>query len=379
MVLLTSSSISVLVSTGVIFLFTFLLFLSGYVLQQQTVRSLQLALHPPPLPKSTLPVYFQELQEQEKDAKVTVDTKETTVVLQQLFNAETVEPTVPKEFGSPPGSKGHVSYEQGVSSGQPNEETKHHEIEVEAALAAESIRPVARGDLAYAQVLTAPSQICSALVFFQTLIEQGTSVHGRMILYPAIWEQHTASDAVSSALALMRIMGERHRITCAPISVGESMSDQVIDMALLSSLMEYSFPYDRTLFLRSPGLVANVRALDEAMQASTTGATAKHWKKLPEETTGPPSALLMSSSVLVPSDDLVIEALTSHDNQHKEEMEIEALATRAGYIHFDNAELDHRRREREWSHGGLFDRYEKSTAEVCKGVTFNERAELRRN
>ncbi len=46
-------------------MFTFLLFLSGYVVQQRTVRSLQAALHPPPMPTPTLPVYFQKGHENE--------------------------------------------------------------------------------------------------------------------------------------------------------------------------------------------------------------------------------------------------------------------------------------------------------------------------
>src|SRR5947207_9103284 len=62
MVLLTSSTISVAISSSIICMFTFLLFLSGYVMQQQTVRSLQDALHAPPVPKPTptLPPQFRK-------------------------------------------------------------------------------------------------------------------------------------------------------------------------------------------------------------------------------------------------------------------------------------------------------------------------------
>ncbi|KAJ5908506.1 hypothetical protein N7495_001188 [Penicillium taxi] len=47
MVLLTSSTVSAILSMGVIALFTILLFLAGYVLQQQSVKSIQIALRPP--------------------------------------------------------------------------------------------------------------------------------------------------------------------------------------------------------------------------------------------------------------------------------------------------------------------------------------------
>ncbi|KAF5858900.1 hypothetical protein ETB97_003606 [Aspergillus alliaceus] len=57
MVLLTSSTVSVILSSGVICIFTLLLFLSGYVLQQQSVRSIQHAIKPlhPPDPIANLP------------------------------------------------------------------------------------------------------------------------------------------------------------------------------------------------------------------------------------------------------------------------------------------------------------------------------------
>ena len=47
MVLLTSSTVSVILSSSVVCMFTFLLFLSGYVIQQQSVRSIRIALQTP--------------------------------------------------------------------------------------------------------------------------------------------------------------------------------------------------------------------------------------------------------------------------------------------------------------------------------------------
>ncbi|KAG9244301.1 hypothetical protein BJ878DRAFT_567702 [Calycina marina] len=46
MVLLTSSQVSVAITCTIIFLFTLALFLSGYVIQQQTVRDLRAAIKP---------------------------------------------------------------------------------------------------------------------------------------------------------------------------------------------------------------------------------------------------------------------------------------------------------------------------------------------
>ena len=379
MVLLTSSGLSVIVSTGVISLFTFLLFLSGWVIQQRTVASLQLALHPPPLPKSTLPVYFQDVQDQDVETE-TAAVEETIKILQSVADAEESNAVVQTAFGDPPGSRGHANYQQAISDSQPGEETEKAQVEVRVGRGTRST-PTSKADrgkaLSYVQVLTSPAQICSALVFFRMVIEQGSSVQGRMILYPAIWEQHTASDAVSSALALMRIASEKHGIVCAPISVGNDMDTEVIEDSLIRSLSEYNFPYERTLFLRSPGLLSNIRTLDGAMRA-----VGPAWRQMPDRVIELPTALLLAPNetvpVMVPSWSLVIEANTSHDHQHQEEMEIEAIAGRAGYIHFDSKELEHRRKEKEWSYGGLFDKYQRSTAEVCRGVSFEERSELRR-
>lgn len=54
MVLLTSSQVSVAISSGVIFIFTFALFIAGYVMQQQTVKHMQRQIIPTlPRPKTT--------------------------------------------------------------------------------------------------------------------------------------------------------------------------------------------------------------------------------------------------------------------------------------------------------------------------------------
>ncbi len=93
MVLLSSSAVSVILSSGLICFFTFLLFISGYVIQQQTVRSLQEALHPPPMPTATLPVYFQDLTKKtEAQQKIVAEkvTQETISGLDSMKSAESL-------------------------------------------------------------------------------------------------------------------------------------------------------------------------------------------------------------------------------------------------------------------------------------------------
>ncbi|KAL2180895.1 uncharacterized protein P884DRAFT_216539 [Thermothelomyces heterothallicus CBS 202.75] len=52
--LLTSAQVSLAVSSGIIFLCTAALFLSGYVIQQRTLRDLRAAIKPPPRPSPNI-------------------------------------------------------------------------------------------------------------------------------------------------------------------------------------------------------------------------------------------------------------------------------------------------------------------------------------
>ncbi|PVH86209.1 hypothetical protein DL98DRAFT_510862 [Cadophora sp. DSE1049] len=64
MVLLTSAQVSVAISSAIVFFFTTALFLSGYVLQQQTVRDLRAAIKPQLQRSKTAPdLYLPTLNE----------------------------------------------------------------------------------------------------------------------------------------------------------------------------------------------------------------------------------------------------------------------------------------------------------------------------
>ncbi|KAI1662411.1 hypothetical protein F4813DRAFT_107742 [Daldinia decipiens] len=58
--LLTSSQVSVLISSGIVVLFTAALFLSGYAIQQRTLRDLRAAIKPNRIPRPSPKVYFPE-------------------------------------------------------------------------------------------------------------------------------------------------------------------------------------------------------------------------------------------------------------------------------------------------------------------------------
>ncbi|KAI2781290.1 hypothetical protein F4815DRAFT_467050 [Daldinia loculata] len=58
--LLTSSQVSVIISSGIVVLFTAALFLSGYTIQQRTLRDLRAAIKPNRIPRPSPKVYFPE-------------------------------------------------------------------------------------------------------------------------------------------------------------------------------------------------------------------------------------------------------------------------------------------------------------------------------
>lgn len=96
--LLTSSEVSALVSICVVILFTLALFLSGYALQQRTLRDLRVTIRPGltrPSPKANLPSYFRRETTKLQDGTIIVgqsqadiDEKEQLAKKYELLQAE---------------------------------------------------------------------------------------------------------------------------------------------------------------------------------------------------------------------------------------------------------------------------------------------------
>lgn len=399
MVLLTSSSISVFISGGVVCLFTFLLFLSGWVVQQQTVRSLQAALHPPPMPSSTLPVYFQKGDNIEQTEIVNSielvgaaaeqdqgDVPQETKLLgfQTIVKIDPEPTTLPSsqdETGIPPAAPNEsITVTQGDFS---DKEMETMERPSATAPSEPEPAPESPARLAYAQLLSNPSQICSALLFFRLQMDYGDAQISRVILYPSLWEEATSSEPFTSVLALMRLVKDQYKITYRPIKVEDFSQERSIERELVAHLATDEWEYDRMMYLRSPGLALNIAALDSALHASKTKPLlSRNWARAKPEASTAPSILLISDRGMhTPRGSnrrLTAEAFTSHANHHENEMDVEAAAQTAAYVHFEEGELEHRRTEKEW-YGGVFERYERGRAEICKGIKFDGgRTELKR-
>ncbi|KAK4199733.1 hypothetical protein QBC40DRAFT_281349 [Triangularia verruculosa] len=71
--LLTSSQVSIAVSSGVVFFFTLALFLSGYAIQQRTLRDIRASINrPKPSPKIFLPDRFKQSTTELEDGTIVI-------------------------------------------------------------------------------------------------------------------------------------------------------------------------------------------------------------------------------------------------------------------------------------------------------------------
>ncbi len=186
------------------FVFTSLLFLSGYILQQQTVRSLQAVIKPKPIAPPP------------------------------------PSPVLAKHFGTPPG---HSFYDKYLASNRP----KGGWVKV-----------------AYAQVVKEHLHVCNALMLFAVLEEQ-ESMAQRILMYPKEWDQQTSEQKtldpqVETSRRLLREAAKRYRVMLQPVEpmlkVGQGES--VFPLAGLLSLSGYN----RLVYLPPSGLVLDTSGLD---------------------------------------------------------------------------------------------------------------------
>mgnify|MGYP001040059203 CR=1 FL=1 len=221
MVLLTSSTVSVILSSGVVCIFTLLLFLSGYTLQQQSVRNIQHALRPPPGPLGAGEGYARDSSRssyKDHDQNVLPDL--------EFLNSRTEEP--------------------------------HH------------ASSTSNGNYAYLQLLSHPdpSDICSAIAFFKHLSTNGSAIPDRLFMYPQEWDQAKhPPPRVATALSLLRAASVKYGIWLLPIdmSAATSAGYTPTDTKLLRLGQIQFMQYDSVLDLQSPGMLLDTGKLDAMM------------------------------------------------------------------------------------------------------------------
>ena len=138
-------------------MFTSLLFLSGYVLQQQTVRSIQAAIKP-----------------------------------QVIAPIATQSPVLAKHFGAPPG---HSFYDKFLASNRPKG---------------------GWAKVGYVQILRYHVEVCNAVMQFAEL-ERQESMAQRIIFYPKKWDQQRLSQkkpdpTLETTMRLLRSAASRYKV-----------------------------------------------------------------------------------------------------------------------------------------------------------------------
>lgn len=222
MVLLTSSTVSAIVSMGVVCIFSLMLFLAGYVVQQQSVKSIQHALRPPA---------------SHHGAKSQGSTFQNSAQKRGLSDTDL-------------GSRDHS-------------DTPHR---------SQDRRQNLGGNYAYLQLLSEPdaSDICSVIVFFKKLATDGTSIQDRLFMYPGEWDRLSSKQLgkpASEALAILRTASIKYGIWLLPIDMNAATSKgySSTDTKLLRLGQVQFMQYDSVLYLQAPGMIMNTEKLDDIL------------------------------------------------------------------------------------------------------------------
>lgn len=259
-----------------VFLFTSLLFLSGYVLQQQTVQSIQAAIKPPP-PIPTPSVDASQF--------------------------------IAKSFGTP---SRHLSADKFLASNRPK-----------------------RGwaKVAYAQLVRNHLHVCNTIMLFAEL-ERQESLARRVILYPQEWHipesnLETPSAHIETSLRLLRTAQSRYKVELQPVNqiqgsrngtrsegtegpkeYTEALADRLRTEAEaypLASLLSLTM-FDRLIYLQPSGLIINSGRLDVLFTLSMESETKGVFAKLHEEKQTPPVLIFEPSTEALNKSMAVIEA-----------------------------------------------------------------------
>ncbi|KAF3395801.1 hypothetical protein F1880_007085 [Penicillium rolfsii] len=346
MVLLTSSTVSAIVSMGVVCIFSLLLFVSGYVLQQNSVKNIQHALRKPP------------------DGAPMKGRGSSGLSFQNAAHKRSLSDS---DLG--------LAGDQEVLHGSGD-------------------RPSgSKGNYAYLQLLSRPdpSDICSAVLFFKQLATNGSVIPDRLFMYPEEWDRMSAKrlgKAGSLALSILRAASIKYGIWLLPIDIsiavhaGYTMSD-----TKLLRLGQIQFmQYDSVLYLQSPGLILDTEKLDQVLlsrplplvhdwnrQESYDNEAWTPMSLRPDRDENLPPVYLITVNNVdggrvqtrthVPNTDL-----PGFGNLVIRPADFDATGELPGYVYFESD----RDGQVIWAENPLFGAWRSQQHEVCEGIDFDE-------
>ncbi|PGH16197.1 hypothetical protein AJ79_01964 [Helicocarpus griseus UAMH5409] len=258
MVLVTSSTISVAISSSIIGLFTLLLFLSGYVLQQQSVRGIQAAISP--------------------DSAARLASRQYPVSAGSPAAAYVIVNQGKDAFASPDA----VLTDDGDTG---RKEDGHSGVESD-----QDNRYGQKNNQAYLQITSKPSasDICSSLLLFKTLASKSDISTDRIFLYPQSWDKHSPTKAIAKALENLRAHQDEYGIIIHAIDMTDPNHRSPSNTRLLSRASHRLTHYEKLFYLRTPGVLLDTSKIDEIFsspppkasdQRSSSYARFSPWKR----------------------------------------------------------------------------------------------------
>ncbi|KXT15293.1 hypothetical protein AC579_4853 [Pseudocercospora musae] len=224
--LLTQSQVSVALSSSVVVFFTLLLFLSGYVLQQRTVKGLQDAVRP------RIPQRAPGSDAQEPEI--------VELSRSRLFGENGGERIVRTDF----------------------------DREVHSLAAGQSLD---WNRLAHIQLVRNHHDVCSAIMVLAELHKQKSPAR-RVLLFPKAWAEQkkaekgeTEDPYVQSTRRLMRLAARRYHVELhpiAPIKTAKDKDGEDVDTYSLASVYALQHDFDRLLTIETPGMLLDAEPLD---------------------------------------------------------------------------------------------------------------------
>lgn len=391
MVLLTSSAISAAISGGVVCLFTFLLFLSGYALQQQGVRSLQAALQEPieirERVQPTLPPQFQDLGE-DVLASAEDNNDTSSVQIDETPDQKAVQITLSEDIpgaSNPTSEAAHELSPQQLWHAYVDNISPGALPSTQNTLSEPSIRQgqLLYGRFAYVLSFPKPSDLCSGLLFtnwHRQFSQLPSSQVDILYLYPSDWE--TSSYASHrDALRLLLESEHSHSAILHPVAISKKWTGMDIESQLLSELARNIWPYERLLYLRSPGMLIDTARLDSTLTSTYVDRKLlkSSWARLRapvrrgDTAITNPEVLLFAQGkgLMLPTGDLqrtlTAEARTASEGSQQNGGNDESLAKEAAYVLFDEKELEQRESD-DLNHDSIFERFERERQLICEGT-----------
>ncbi|KAK5079661.1 hypothetical protein LTR70_005993 [Exophiala xenobiotica] len=359
--------------------------------QQQGVRSLQAALQEPiEIREQVQPILPPQFQNVNNDAQVLVedDNDTSSILVDAVLDQEAAQIALSQEASQASDSTSEATHELSpqklwyahVDNTSPNSSPSAQNTVIEPSVRQNQLL---YGRFAYVLSFPKPSDLCSGLLFtkwHRQLSQLPSSQVDILYLYPSDWE--TSSYAPHrDALRLLLESEHRHSAILHPVPISKVWTGMDVEAQLLSELARNIWPYERLLYLRTPGMLIDTIRLDNTLTSTYVDRKLlkSSWARLRapvrrgDTAALNPEVLLFAQGkgLMVPTGDLqrtlTAKAKTSHEGNQQDGGNDEFLPKEAAYVLFDEKELE----QRKWNdsnHDSIFERFERERELVCEGT-----------